>query len=294
MNGERRVQRVRRAVAPPEGRAHGLGDHVRRRPRHGPGRRASRIRRAEAIWDEIRAVWPAGAGHDLRAARPGRPAVALPDRGSPGHRRCCTSTASRTGRGPRCAASSREPSPRSRAAEYPFVLVTGRHLYQFNAGTMTGRTGNAVLRPQDVLEMSPADAARLSLAEGDVVEIESRHGQARLPVHVDSAIQAGQLFATFHSPGDIPQPRDRSGKATRSRTRPNTNGPRCGSRRLPRHLREQQRQREKAEPHRDGLRRTCAFDPMRGSICTCPTVPGHGSGGPTFAIIGCESERWRA
>jgi formate dehydrogenase major subunit len=78
--------------------------------------------------------------------------------------------------------------------------VTGRHLYQFNAGTMTGRTGNAVLRPRDVLEVSPTDAARLSFAEGDLVEIESRHGRTRLPVHVDAAIQVGQLFATFHSP----------------------------------------------------------------------------------------------
>lgn len=42
--------------------------------------------------------------------------------------------------------------------EYPFLLTTGRSLYQFNAGTMTMRTRNAVLRPMDLLAISPIDA----------------------------------------------------------------------------------------------------------------------------------------
>jgi formate dehydrogenase major subunit len=104
--------------------------------------------------------------------------------------------------GPRARLRCIEPRPSSEqpTPEYPFVLVTGRHLYQFNAGTMTARTGNAVLRPSDVLDISPSDAARLSLGEGDVVEIESRHGQARLPAHIDAAVRPGELFTTFHTP----------------------------------------------------------------------------------------------
>jgi predicted molibdopterin-dependent oxidoreductase YjgC len=46
--------------------------------------------------------------------------------------------------------------------------MTGRHLQQFNAGTMAGRTGNTILRPHDMLDVSPADAATLGLGEGVV------------------------------------------------------------------------------------------------------------------------------
>ena len=47
--------------------------------------------------------------------------------------------------------------------QLPFLLVTGRTLYQFNAGTMTMRTANVQLRPADVLGISAHDAAQLKL-----------------------------------------------------------------------------------------------------------------------------------
>jgi formate dehydrogenase major subunit len=82
--------------------------------------------------------------------------------------------------------------------EYPLVLMTGRSLYQFNAGTMTRRTPNNELRPFDLLDIAPADAERLGLDCGDRVRLVSRHGAAELPVHVDATLQTGQMFATFH------------------------------------------------------------------------------------------------
>jgi formate dehydrogenase major subunit len=65
---------------------------------------------------------------------------------------------------------------------------------------MTGRTPNRELRPTDLLDISPSDALRLGLEEGSMVLIESRHGSATLPLHIDSAIRDGQLFATFQTP----------------------------------------------------------------------------------------------
>src|SRR6185437_11154729 len=47
--------------------------------------------------------------------------------------------------------------------EFPFLLMTGRTLYQFNAGTMTMRTANSELRATDLLDISPQDAGRLQL-----------------------------------------------------------------------------------------------------------------------------------
>ena len=83
--------------------------------------------------------------------------------------------------------------------EFPFLLVTGRSLYQFNAGTMTMRTPNVKLRPTDTLDMSPADAERLGLGDGDRVRVRSRRGSTQLPLHVDPALREGTLFATFHT-----------------------------------------------------------------------------------------------
>jgi formate dehydrogenase major subunit len=74
-------------------------------------------------------------------------------------------------------------------------------LYQFNAGTMTGPTRNSELRPSDVLDMSSDDARRLGLCDGQLVRLRSRYGTAMLPVSISAAMQPGQLFATFQTPG---------------------------------------------------------------------------------------------
>jgi formate dehydrogenase major subunit len=83
--------------------------------------------------------------------------------------------------------------------EYPFVLMTGRSLYQFNAGTMTSRSGLDDLRASDALDVSEEDAGRLDVREGDSVRVTSRYGSAALPVHVTGRVAPGHLFATFHT-----------------------------------------------------------------------------------------------
>ncbi len=83
--------------------------------------------------------------------------------------------------------------------EFPFLLITGRTLYQFNAGTMTMRTANAGLRARDLLDISSEDAARLHLKNADRVRVYSRYGEATLPIRITSSIKPGELFATFHT-----------------------------------------------------------------------------------------------
>jgi formate dehydrogenase major subunit len=83
--------------------------------------------------------------------------------------------------------------------KYPFVLTTGRSLYQFNAGTMTGRGRVHELRPSDLLEIAPGDAGEAGMHDGDLVRVVSRHGAATLPAHVNGAMRNGELFATFHT-----------------------------------------------------------------------------------------------
>jgi formate dehydrogenase major subunit len=193
----RRVQRVRRTVAPPEGARTDweIVCDVARALGHGT---VLTYGTASEIWDEIRAVWPAGAGITYGRLESGGLQWPCPNEAHPG-----TSLLheSQFAHGPRALLRCIEvhPSSEQPTPEYPFVLVTGRHLHQFNAGTMTGRTANAILRPRDTLDLSPSDATKLSIGEGDLVEVESRHGQARLPARIDAGVRPGELFATFHT-----------------------------------------------------------------------------------------------
>jgi predicted molibdopterin-dependent oxidoreductase YjgC len=84
--------------------------------------------------------------------------------------------------------------------EFPLILVTGRRLEHYNAGTMTRRTGNLDLMPSDWLEVHPDDATSLGLTDGDVVKVRSRRGKIELPVKVTSRIEPGHVFTAFHFP----------------------------------------------------------------------------------------------
>jgi formate dehydrogenase major subunit len=91
------------------------------------------------------------------------------------------------------------PTSEHTTAQYPFMLITGRSLYQFNAGTMTGRSLNNELRPADVLDISPDDAASVQVRDGDGVRVVSQYGVAVLPVRISPQVARGQLFATFQT-----------------------------------------------------------------------------------------------
>jgi len=92
------------------------------------------------------------------------------------------------------------PSPETVGDAYPFRLTTGRHLYQFNAGTMTQRSATAELRSRDLLDIAPADAAALGLDDGEEVTVVSRHGSTGLRIRITGAMRPGELFTTFHDP----------------------------------------------------------------------------------------------
>jgi formate dehydrogenase major subunit len=102
--------------------------------------------------------------------------------------------------------------------EFPYLLMTGRTLHQFNAGTMTMRTRNKRLRPTDFLEISPDDAEQLQFHKGDQVRVQSRYGSASLPIRITRRVKPGELFTSFHDAGvflnRVTSPhRDRYGKS---------------------------------------------------------------------------------
>ncbi len=197
MNSERRVQRVRRAIAPPGSaepdwkivcdvaRAMGFGA-------------AFDFTSAEAIWNEVRSVWKAGAGMSYARLDAGGLQWPCPDETHPGTTILHTETFPGSKTAPLVCLDF-TPSADATSPEFPFILTTGRSLYQFNAGTMTMRTPNRELRVTDTLDLSPSDGERLGLQEGDLVSVRSRHGEAVLPLRLDPRVKPGEAFATFHA-----------------------------------------------------------------------------------------------
>ncbi|WP_265539946.1 bifunctional nitrate reductase/sulfite reductase flavoprotein subunit alpha [Streptomyces drozdowiczii] len=83
--------------------------------------------------------------------------------------------------------------------DYPFLLNTGRVQHQWHTLTKTGKVAKLNrLNPGPFVEVHPEDAARLGLAEGDSVEVESRRGRAVLPAVVTDRVAPGCCFAPFH------------------------------------------------------------------------------------------------
>ncbi|MCU1344352.1 MAG: putative molybdopterin oxidoreductase [Acidimicrobiia bacterium] len=91
-----------------------------------------------------------------------------------------------------------EPPPEGPTTEYPYLLTTGRTVYHFHTRTKTARAPQLDRAAPDVwVELNQSDAATLEIAEGDVVEIESRRGRMAAPCRI-SGIRPGVVFVPFH------------------------------------------------------------------------------------------------
>jgi formate dehydrogenase major subunit len=84
--------------------------------------------------------------------------------------------------------------------EFPLILVTGRRLQHYNAGTMTRRTANLELLDREWLEIHPDDAARLWVEDGQLVSVRSRVGRIDVEARITDRIEPGHVFTAFHFP----------------------------------------------------------------------------------------------
>ncbi len=83
--------------------------------------------------------------------------------------------------------------------EYPLLLTTGRRLQHYHTGSLTRRVGglNALLDSERV-QIHPADASRLQVAEGDRVRVSSRRGEVTAAVEITTRVPEGVVFMDFH------------------------------------------------------------------------------------------------
>ena len=83
---------------------------------------------------------------------------------------------------------------------FPLLLTTGRILSQYNVGAQTRRTANVVWHAADVLEIHPHDAEVRGVKEGDWVRLASRSGDTTLQATLTDRVSPGVVYTTFHHP----------------------------------------------------------------------------------------------
>ncbi|WP_050527937.1 formate dehydrogenase subunit alpha [Pseudorhodobacter aquimaris] len=83
---------------------------------------------------------------------------------------------------------------------FPLLLTTGRILSQYNVGAQTRRTENTVWHDQDLLEIHPHDAEVRGLHEGDFVKLASRSGETTVRAKITDRVSPGVVYTTFHHP----------------------------------------------------------------------------------------------
>jgi len=83
---------------------------------------------------------------------------------------------------------------------FPLLLTTGRILSQYNVGAQTRRTENSVWHGEDLLEMHPHDAETRGIVDGNWVRLASRAGETSLRVTLTDRVSPGVVYTTFHHP----------------------------------------------------------------------------------------------
>ncbi|MEX5728447.1 formate dehydrogenase major subunit [Rhodovulum iodosum] len=195
-NAERRINRVRRVMAP---RA-GLADwQVTQRLANAMGADWAYEHPAQ-IMEEIAATTPAFAGvtYDL-LEREGSVQWPCTD-SAPGGTPVMHAGEFVRGKG-RFVITDYIPTEERTGPRFPMLLTTGRILSQYNVGAQTRRTANVAWHDEDLLEIHPHDAEQRGIAEYDLVRLASRSGETTLRATLSERVAQGVVYTTFHHPG---------------------------------------------------------------------------------------------
>ena len=199
-SSERRVQRVRAAVPPPGQARHDIDilADLARRLGVAWGHPTS-----EELWDEMRSLSPMHTGMSWeRLEASGGIQWPCPSDDHPGspflHGWLWADDLE--GREPAPFSITHHEGPKEQLSEeFPLRLTTGRALDSYNTGVQSGGYESPI-RYGDAIDVSPADAAALGVADGERVLVASPRGSVEMDVRIQSDIPTGLTFTTFHFP----------------------------------------------------------------------------------------------
>ena len=91
-----------------------------------------------------------------------------------------------------------EPSEHQ-SSEYPFLLNTGRILYQYHTSTMSRRSpALSAYADQSYVLMHPEDARQHNLDDGAAVRLFNQRGEITSTIRLHDGVTRGEIFAPFH------------------------------------------------------------------------------------------------
>jgi formate dehydrogenase alpha subunit len=200
-NTDRRVQRVRQALAP-RGQARpdwqiitDVATRIEQRLGR-PNTARWGYEDPEEIWREMADVVPAFKGVSYRRLEPQGLQTPVPDADHPGTPFLFAESFP-SGRG-RFFALDYVPTVEQPDDEYPYILTTGRLLEHWHGGTLTRHSELDALYPEALAEIHEVDAERAGLRTGDVVRVSSRRGSVVLRVSVSPKTRPGVVFIPMH------------------------------------------------------------------------------------------------
>jgi formate dehydrogenase alpha subunit len=205
-NSERRVQRVRAALAP-IGQTRPDWDitcDIARRVcrRLGLDEGQFRYSSPREIMDEMAHLTPiiAGISHD-RLDREGGIQWPCPSPDHPGTPNLYTEDFPRPSGLARLTPVRQGPAAMELPDDqYPIVLNTGRVLYHWHGGTLTTRVDGLVdMVPQVEVTINPIDADTYGVRDGCPVQVTSRRGSIVVQARVNNEVTRGELFMPFVS-----------------------------------------------------------------------------------------------
>jgi predicted molibdopterin-dependent oxidoreductase YjgC len=208
-NSERRVQRVRKALDPPGDARDDIQIILELCRRLGAdfdyGTQPREV--AEAVWQEVRSLSPMHAGmsyqrlEDLGGIQWPCPQDETLEP-SYLHGRLWAADPADRGRLAPFSVVFDDPPVDELSVDFPLRLTTGRRLDSYNTGVQSGGF-QSPLRVGETIDMSPEDAVRLGIGEGEIVRVVSRRGGVNAPARVDSMLRPGLVFMTFHFPDEV-------------------------------------------------------------------------------------------
>jgi len=197
-SGERRVNRVRKAVEPPGDARADWEIFVLLAQKLGLA--GFDFKSAEDVWDDMRRVTPSMAGISYaRMEKPESvhwPCPTLEHPGTPILHREKFSSAD--GLGTFYGIEYRPPAEVA-DAEYPFTLMTGRLIFHYHTRTQTDRCSIPHHEaPNGFVQMNFKDAKALGIKDGEKIKLSSRRGEVETIARVGEDVAPGVLYMTMH------------------------------------------------------------------------------------------------
>ena len=193
-NTERRVQRIRKAVNPPGEARDDLS--IIRDLSNAMGY-PMEYRSPEQVFAEFASLWPAMGGITYDRIKTRGIQWPCPAKDHPGTEYLYKDGFPK-GKVPFIPVAFNPPAEVTSSA-YPFILTTGRNLYQYHSGSMTRRVGAIEEHAGEAyVEMHPADGKRLGLEAGEYVIVRSKRGEVEIMARFTKRVREGTVFIPMH------------------------------------------------------------------------------------------------